>query len=241
MRGETRALCESVFPSQRAKPGLHQFRGGAGELRVGRGSSKSKTADGDLRTEQRSDLAATRSEEIEGEFVERGFWRGTGCKRRSPPGRSRSTPTRSPPATATSPTPGCGRPFVNPEGLRFTVYRNGFFSEFGKLLGMQDIEVGDPEFDDAFIIKGTDEFKVRELFAEDRLRALTLAQPTIRLSVKDHEGWFGVHFPKEVDELHFQVVGVLKDRKRLKALFDLFSSLLDRLCAVARRARKSQA
>jgi len=116
--------------------------------------------------------------------------------------------------------------------LRFTLYRKGLFSELGKLLGMQDIEVGDPEFDEAFIIQGTDEFKVRELFADARLRALALAQPTIRLSVKDDEGWFGVRFPKGVDELHFQVVGVIKDVKRLKALFDLFSVVLDRLCQV---------
>ena len=50
-------------------------------------------------------------------------------------------------------------PYVNPEGFRFTIYRKGFFSDLGKLLGMQDIEVGDPEFDEAFIIKGNDEFE----------------------------------------------------------------------------------
>ncbi len=56
-------------------------------------------------------------------------------------------------------------PLVNAEGFRFTIYRKGIFSDLGKLLGMQDIEVGDPEFDEAFIIKGTDEYKVRDLFA----------------------------------------------------------------------------
>src|SRR5687767_501722 len=52
-------------------------------------------------------------------------------------------------------------PFVNPEGFRFTVYRKGIFSGIGKMFGMQDIEVGYPEFDEAFIIKGTDESRVR--------------------------------------------------------------------------------
>ena len=98
-------------------------------------------------------------------------------------------------------------PYVNPEGLRFTVYRKGLFSELGKLLGMQDIEVGDPEFDEAFIVKGTDEAKVRELFADPEVRSLMLAQPQIRLEVKDSEGWFGPSFPEDVDELHFQVPG----------------------------------
>ena len=29
--------------------------------------------------------------------------------------------------------------------------------------------------------------------------------------MKDSEGWFGPKFPENVDELHFQVVGVIKD------------------------------
>ena len=58
------------------------------------------------------------------------------------------------------------------------------------------------------------------------------AQPTIRLDVKDSEGWFGPKFPEDVDELHFQAVGVIKDVERLKSLFDLFAAVLDRLCKI---------
>ena len=38
-------------------------------------------------------------------------------------------------------------PYVNPEGFRFTIYRRGLFSDVGKWLGMQDVEVGDAQFD----------------------------------------------------------------------------------------------
>src|SRR4029078_2118248 len=98
-------------------------------------------------------------------------------------------------------------PYVNPEGFRFTIYRKGFFSDLGKLLGMQDIEVSDPEFDEAFVIKGNDEDRVRDLFANAKIRQMIQDQPKIRLDVKDSEGWFGPKFPENVDELHFQVVG----------------------------------
>ena len=124
------------------------------------------------------------------------------------------------------------RPYVNPEGFRFTIYRKSVFSGLGKLLGMQDIEIGDPEFDEAFIIKGNNEPRVQHLFADARLRALVQAQPTIQLDVKDSEGWFGPKFPENVDELHFQVVGVLKDVERLKSLFDLFAAVLEQLCKI---------
>ena len=123
-------------------------------------------------------------------------------------------------------------PYVNPDGFRFTIYSKGLLSELGKLLGMQDIEVGDPEFDEAFIVKGTDEARVRDLFADPEVRSLMLAQRQVHLSVKDDEGWFGPAFPEGVDELHFQVVGVIKDVERLKGLFDLFAAVLDRLCRI---------
>jgi hypothetical protein len=121
-------------------------------------------------------------------------------------------------------------PFVNPEGFRFTIYRKGIFSGIGKMLGMQDIEVGSAEFDDAFVIKGTDESRVRQLFGNETIRTLLAAQKDVHLSVKDDEGWFGPKFPDGVDELSFAVPGVIKDVERLKSLYELFAATLDELC-----------
>lgn len=123
-------------------------------------------------------------------------------------------------------------PYVNKDGFRFTIYRTGFFSDLGKLLGMQDVDVGYPDFDEAFIIKGDDEAKLRALFANPKIRALLHAQPTVFLTVKDDEGWFGAAFPEGVDELYFRVGGVIKDVERLKALYDLFAETLHQLCHI---------
>lgn len=121
-------------------------------------------------------------------------------------------------------------PYVNPDGFRFKVYRKGFFSGLAKKLGMQDIEIGEPEFDEAFIIQGSDESKVRSLLANRGVRTLMQAQPALHLEVKDSEGFFGPTFPPDVDELCFQVVGVIRDTARLKGLFDLFAEVLNLLC-----------
>jgi hypothetical protein len=172
------------------------------------------------------------SEDIGAEFVEGGFWKGN--KVQAQVGTwtitldTYTVHTQHSHVTYTR----MRAPYVNPEGFRFTIYRKGIFSELGKLLGMQDIEVGDPDFDEAFIIKGSDEFRVRDLFADPQIRQIIQAQPKIRLEVKDSEGWFGPTFPEDVDELHFQVVEVIKDIERLKALFDLFAAVLDQLCRI---------
>ena len=123
-------------------------------------------------------------------------------------------------------------PYVNPDGFRFTIYRRGLFSGLGKLLGMQDLEIGFEEFDRDFIIKGNDEGKVRQLFANARIRELVAGQKDIKFSVKDDEGWFGPKFPEGVDELQFMVTGIIKDVERLKHLYDLFSETLNELCRI---------
>jgi hypothetical protein len=121
-------------------------------------------------------------------------------------------------------------PYVNPDGFRFRVHRRGFFSDIGKALGMQDVEVGQAGFDEDFIIKGTDEGKLRQLFANPKIRDLIDSQKDIDFSVKDDEGWFGPTFPDGVDELSFAVAGIIKDIERLKRLYELFAETLEELC-----------
>lgn len=123
-------------------------------------------------------------------------------------------------------------PYVNADGFRFTVYRQGFFSSVAKLFGMQDVTVGHPDFDRDFVIKGTDEERLRALFRNPRVRELLEAQPEVYLTVKDDEGWFGASFPQGVDELYLQVAGVIKDRARLRSLFELFAEVLNTLCHI---------
>jgi hypothetical protein len=178
------------------------------------------------------------SEEIGAEFIEGGFWKVSKVQAHVGPWtvtldlgysqddrESRTTRIRA--------------PYVNPDGFRFKIFRRSVLSDLGKLLGMQDIEVGDPEFDEAFVIKGNDEETVRDLFANPKIRQVIQAQPRIRLEVKDSEGWFGPRFPEGVDELHFEVLGVIKDVEGLKALFDLFATVLDQLCRIGSAHRMS--
>jgi hypothetical protein len=121
-------------------------------------------------------------------------------------------------------------PLLNPDGFRFNVYRKGIFSGIAKLLGTRDIEIGDPFFDDEFIIQGSSEESVRRLLSGLSIRQLIQKQPDIHFEVRDDEGLFRNTFPEGVDELYFQTLGVITDKERLKDLFDLFSLVLDELC-----------
>ena len=123
-------------------------------------------------------------------------------------------------------------PFVNPDGFRFSVYRQSPVGDVAKWFGMQDVQVGHEPFDRDFIIKGNDETQLGKLFSNPRVRELIARQPDIRFAVKDDEGWFGARFPEGVDELHFTVPGVIKDVERLKLLYELFGETLDQLSRI---------
>jgi len=172
------------------------------------------------------------SQQVGGEFVEGGFfkkdkvevfykeWMVTLDTYTVSTGKSSTTYTR------------MRAPYINADGFRFEIYRKNIFSSLGKLFGLQDIEIGDTDFDENFIIKGNDQSKVSMLLSNPAIKFLIEKQPSIYFSVKDDEGWFIKKFPKGVDELYFSVRGIIKDVQRLKNLYDLFSETLNFLCHI---------
>jgi hypothetical protein len=120
-------------------------------------------------------------------------------------------------------------PFENNDGFRFVIYKRNVFHDIGKFFGMKDVEVGYPDFDRDYIIQGNDEFRLKKLFENDRIRKLIQEQPMIRLEVKPEKRGFRKSRQGN-DMLYFRVVGVIKDKDRLKKLFDLFAETLDQMC-----------
>ena len=113
--------------------------------------------------------------------------------------------------------------FVSKDGFRFKIYQSGLFRETRKLLGMQDIEIGHPMFDLSFVIESNDKSKVRELFADTKIRQLIQAQPSIELGIKTSSS-------RGMDELYFlEKNDIIIDVKRLKSLYELFAETLNKL------------
>src|SRR5438270_371887 len=83
--------------------------------------------------------------------------------------------------------------------------------------------MGEEAVDRDFILKSNHEMKLRELLGSSRIRELISQQPQIYFAVKDDEGFFRSSFPEGVDELYFQVSGIVKDIERLKLLYELFA------------------
>jgi hypothetical protein len=135
-------------------------------------------------------------------------------------------------------------PYDNKDGFRFSISRKlrpaglgGVLHTIATFLGAQDVEIGDPVFDDEFVIKGNDEAKVRGLLASARLRELLQSQPYVSLQIRQSERTprAGLLFDdrKASNELYLiprwdQTTSVAL----LKSLFDLFTEMLKQLRAI---------
>ncbi len=121
-------------------------------------------------------------------------------------------------------------PFLNKDNFFFQLYDATAFSSLGSLLGMQDIEIGDPYFDEHYIIKGNSVQKVDELFHYKEVKNLITKQPRIRVAIQhDTYNFLTMGLPPDVNQLYFEARGVMKDKDDLFHLFQLFSYLLDAL------------
>jgi hypothetical protein len=124
-------------------------------------------------------------------------------------------------------------PFMMKDGFRFKIERRNFFSPVADFFGRKNLSVGYAEFDKHFVITGTDEYKLKKLFASEAIREFILEQKEIHLEIKDDEGgWPNKKFPSDVDELYFQTSGVVKDVERLKLVFSLIKEVLNQLVTI---------
>ena len=124
-------------------------------------------------------------------------------------------------------------PYVKTDSFNFKIYSSGFFSSIGKFFGMQDVKIGQPEFDEKYIIKSNDEEKVRQLLSSKMLRNIMDNHPQIYLEIKDRDGGvMGKPLPDKVNILYFQEVGIIKDIDRLKQLYLLFDALIKQLIEI---------
>ncbi|MEZ4684699.1 MAG: DUF3137 domain-containing protein [Bacteroidia bacterium] len=123
-------------------------------------------------------------------------------------------------------------PYVNRDSFRFHIHRASFLSGIGKSFGMQDVIVGHPDFDKAFIIQGNSEEKLRQFFDNDLIRSLLSYQPAGSLEVHLDKTWSQDPFSEGQSELYFEVPVIVDSLQQLEDLYNLFAEVLDQLCGI---------
>ncbi|HZF62912.1 MAG TPA: hypothetical protein VEZ55_00420 [Chitinophagaceae bacterium] len=110
--------------------------------------------------------------------------------------------------------------------FQFAVYKQGLLQEAGKLLGMQDVEIGHPEFDKKYIIKSNQDEKVRRLFSDYQVRSSLSVLKDFEL-----ETTFETSETSESSSnmLQLTVEDAVLEEAELRQLFQAFCLIADRL------------
>ena len=95
---------------------------------------------------------------------------------------------------------------------------------------MQDIQIKNDEFDNQFILKGNDEFKLSWIFDNTNVKKHLFDIDKIVLEIKENSGQFkSANYEDSIDELYFERRGILKDIHELRSLFELFAAVLSKI------------
>jgi hypothetical protein len=122
--------------------------------------------------------------------------------------------------------------FLSRDGFRFTIRRRSVMSFLTTPLGAPEVATGYPDFDSDFTVHSERREQAAALLANDRLRALLMAQKSFGMRVIDNEGRFARRFADNEDELYFRTGAVVRDVVRLKGLFEVFEETLSQLCSI---------
>lgn len=119
--------------------------------------------------------------------------------------------------------------YITIDDFRFEIARKNILSTIGTLFGRQDIIIGDSKFDKDFVIKSNNPSQIKALLSNNEIRRRIEEQPKINLETSDQKGVWEDKLPDNELELSFFVEGKIKDIAQLKAIYKLFTLLLDRL------------
>lgn len=97
------------------------------------------------------------------------------------------------------------------------VYQEGFLSKIGKALGGQDIQIGDREFDQVFMIKSQTPGKVDRILTPDLMRNMLNGRHLINMSVSGN----GINYEK---------IGIIKDVANLTYISEIMWMMANNAC-----------
>lgn len=115
-------------------------------------------------------------------------------------------------------------PLFSTTDFRLTIYKEGLLDRAGKFLGMEDVVIGYPEFDEKFIIKTNNEKKAREIFSHETVRKTFSSLPDLTLQITKKE------LPdNDSPSLVLTIEEGITEPDQLKRVFNAFHHVLNSL------------
>ncbi|RKZ30578.1 hypothetical protein DRQ33_07755 [bacterium] len=168
------------------------------------------------------------AEQIDAEFIEGGFLKGNRVEKKYKSWRIIMDKYSTDKMSFTR----VRAPYISSREFKFKIYHKNIFSKLGKMLGMQDIKIGNPKFDDEYIIKSSDPAMVMSLLADGSITELIQKlQPPSGFNINSQivKRLFGTKFPPNTYQIHYEQTNIVTDKQRLNNIFQIFMNTLDKM------------
>ena len=118
--------------------------------------------------------------------------------------------------------------FKNPSAFELKISKEGVFSKIGKKLGGQDLEIGDHEFDEHFVVKSNDDMMATRFLNSHEVKSRINFHKGFHLDlIKKNQ--MGVKCKEGESGLSFLTAHIIKDETEIRNLIELFQHMLDEL------------
>jgi len=133
-------------------------------------------------------------------------------------------------------------PYIATREFQFDIHHKNILSALGKILGAQDIEFGDSDFDKEYIVKSNDEGLIFSLLGNRKIiELIQKLQPPMQffLFSKKVKKLYGMKFPPQTWEIYFQQIGVITEIERMKLIIEIFKETLMQLYKIGIAEKQS--
>ncbi len=111
-------------------------------------------------------------------------------------------------------------------GFRFAIHHESFLDDLGKFFGMQDVEIGYPEFDEKVIVKTNNEAKVKSLFIHQPVRQVFETLDNYTFGITSHRK---PHSDEKQYYLELIIETGITNTTELQKIYHAFVEVLSRL------------
>lgn len=123
--------------------------------------------------------------------------------------------------------------FPSKDDFAFAVWTEHKIDQLHKVLGMQDVRIGEDKFDKKFIVQANNEILVKQLFADSTLCELLLEQNTceLRLVPDASEHFPDHHIPAGHSVILYAADQLVDKFENLEAISNILQQVLERIHA----------
>jgi hypothetical protein len=112
------------------------------------------------------------------------------------------------------------------DDFRFSLERQDFLSGIGKFFGMKDVVLGYPDFDQKIIVKTNKPDHLKSVLSDNKVKEAILSLSDFKFFIGHHHS---SHTYVESGYLELRIDEGITDVDRLKSLYFLFTSVLERI------------